>query len=72
MGETCVVMGPFTLSRALTESRRQDDERTFHVESSLIFPTAGCPVICHGLVDAPHLNGKLGEVRDICNISTGL
>ena len=31
-------------------------------------PCKGCPVICHGLVSQPHLNGELGDVatyRDI-------
>ena len=30
-----------------------------------MIPEKGCPVICHGLVSAPHLNGELGEVRDM-------
>jgi hypothetical protein len=32
-----------------------------HVASDLIQPLFGCPVICHGLVSASHLNGKVGE-----------
>ncbi len=38
----------------------------------MIYPRAGCPVICHGLTNAPHLNGKLGEVRSISEDSAGL
>jgi hypothetical protein len=30
-----------------------------------VIPTKGCPVICHGLVSASHLNGELGVVRNI-------
>ena len=43
-GELCIVTGP------ITKPRSEDDERTFHVDSDLIFPDIGCPVICHGLV----------------------
>lgn len=28
-------------------------------------PDNSCTVICHGLVSAPHLNGELGEVRNV-------
>ena len=28
-----------------------------------MLPCIGCPVICHGLISASHLNGKLGDVR---------
>ncbi|KAL3761499.1 hypothetical protein ACHAWU_006529 [Discostella pseudostelligera] len=52
-GEICVIIGPI-----------EDDEgRPFGVASTLIYPDIGCPVICHGLINAPHLNGKLGDVR---------
>lgn len=27
-------------------------------------PAKCCAVICHGLVSASHLNGRLGDVRD--------
>jgi len=40
-----------------------EDERTYHIANKLMIPCAGCPVICHGLVSASHLNGMLGEVR---------
>ena len=30
-----------------------------------MIPSKGCAVICHGLVSAPHLNGELGEVRNV-------
>lgn len=32
---------------------------------NLFVPSLGCPVMCHGLVGATHLNGKLGEIRQI-------
>ena len=30
-----------------------------------MIPSEGCAVICHGLISASHLNGELGEVRNI-------
>jgi hypothetical protein len=63
--EVCVVMGP------VTEPRQVDDERTYRVENRLLLPLIGCPVICHGLVSASHLNGELGEVRKSTNTKTG-
>ncbi len=35
------------------------------MSSHLIVPTNECPIICHGLVRASHLNGKLGFVRNL-------
>ena len=64
-GEICVVQGPVTVPRKL------DDERVFHIEHNLLLPI-GCPVICHGLVSASHLNGELGEVRNKKQNGTGL
>jgi hypothetical protein len=64
-GEICVVTGP------VKQPRQEDDEITFHVANNLIIPAKGCPVICHGLVSASHLNGELGEVRALSNNITG-
>jgi hypothetical protein len=63
--EICVVTGP------ITEPRRKDEEREHCVQSNLILPNKKCPVICHGLVSAPHLNGELGEVRNMKQDETG-
>ena len=57
-GEICVVSGP------ITEPRNSADERMYHIANNCVIPRKGCPVICRGLVSAPHLNGELGEVRD--------
>jgi len=65
--EVCVVMGPVTV----TEPRQVDDGKTYRVENRLLLPFAGCPVICHGLVSASHLNGELGEARTSTNTKTG-
>ena len=58
-GEVCVLTGP------IKQQRQEEDERIFHVANNLVIPAKGCPVICHGLVSASHLDGELGEVRAI-------
>jgi hypothetical protein len=65
-GENCVVTGP------IKQPRQEDDERIFHVANNLVIPAKGCPVICHGLMSASHLNGELGEVRALSNNITGI
>ncbi len=62
----CVITGP------VKQPRQEEDERIFHVTSDLIVHIGGCPVICHGLTSASHLNGKLGEVRAIRNDRNGI
>lgn len=57
--EICVVQGP------ITKPRKVDEKRIYRVEIYLTLPFKGCPVICHGLLSASHLNGELGEVRNI-------
>jgi hypothetical protein len=64
-GEICVVTGP------VKQPRQEDDERIFHVANDLVVAANGCPVMCHGLVGASHLNGELGEVRAYHNNITG-
>jgi hypothetical protein len=65
-GEICVVTGP------ITNPRNVDDERIHHIENHCIIPDKGCPVICHGLVSSSHLNGELGEVRNVKRDVTGI
>ena len=55
-GDICVVTGP------VTKPRKIEDEIIICVQSNLIVPTISSAVICHGLVSASHLNGRLGEV----------
>jgi hypothetical protein len=56
--ETLIIIGPITHPRNIANERtmqlRQDQVPT---------PYFGCPVICHGLVNNPLLNGELGEVK---------
>ena len=35
-----------------------------------MIPSEGCAVICHELISASHLNGELGEVRNIKHSGT--
>jgi hypothetical protein len=58
-GEILVVQGP------ITKPREVDKERIYRVESYLTLPFKGCPVIFHELLGASHLNGELGEVRNM-------
>jgi hypothetical protein len=53
----------YTVKKA--RRKRAEDEETFTVTSDdLIYPK-GIPVVCHGLVNASHLNGKIGDVRTL-------
>jgi hypothetical protein len=58
-GEICVVQGP------IKKPRQIEEERIHNVEWNLVVPAKGCVVICHGLISASHLNGELGEVREV-------
>jgi hypothetical protein len=63
-GEICVVTGP------IAEPRQINGERIFHVGSDLIVPNKSCPMFCHGLVMASHMNGKVGDIRGVHNTRT--
>ncbi len=84
-GAICIVIGPIvdgkfrslryendgaicTVVVPIVDEKRQK----LRVPSAMVYPIAGCPVICHGLINAPHLNEKLGEVRSISEDSAGL
>ena len=61
-GEDCIITGPVPGSDPFLDF---DGWQRSCIPSALVFPAIGCPVICHGLVNASHLNGKLGEVRSV-------
>ena len=65
-GEICIVSGTVAQPRSL------EDERIYHIASNLVMPKNGMPVICHGLVSASHLNGELGEVRNLKQDESGI
>lgn len=64
-GKVCIISGPITQSRFDLREITIDEGQTCGIASALVIPAVGCPVICHGLVNASHLNGKLGDVRSI-------
>jgi hypothetical protein len=55
-GERYVVTGP------ITDQGEVKEKHEFYVACEIVFPCPGCPVICHGLKAATHLNGKLGSL----------
>ena len=65
-GEICVVQGP------ITKPRQVDEERIYNVEWNLVVPVKGCVVICHGLKSVLHMNGELGEVREVTTNGAGI
>ena len=56
-GKHIVLKGPVACPRKV------DEERTIATMSSNIIPQVGCPVVCCGLKDATHLNGKIGDLK---------
>jgi hypothetical protein len=56
-GERCLVTGP------IADRAEKKGEQELYVASDIVFPCPGCPVICHGLTAATHLNGKLATLR---------
>jgi hypothetical protein len=57
----------YVLTGPITKPRKVNEERVFNVTSDHVLLQAGCPVVCRGLKNAPHLNGKLGQVKSIYN-----
>ena len=63
-GEICVVTGPIVdVTSPIADENNEG--QLFRVESAILLPKPRCPVICYGLINASHLNGKLGEVRSM-------
>jgi hypothetical protein len=65
-GKTCVVTGP------IANPRREDLEEITYFANDRILPVIGCPVMCHGLVSAPELNGQFGGVKCCLNRPDGV
>jgi len=53
-GEKIIVNGP-----------HWSEEKEIIFDTKDAIPVLGTPVICHGLIESNHLNGKIGEIRDI-------
>jgi hypothetical protein len=43
-----------------------EEEKEVKISESEIIPYMGTPVICHGLQHETNLNGKIGDVREVC------
>ena len=57
----------YVLTGPITKPRKVNEERVFNVTSDHVLLSAGCPVVCRGLKNAPHLNGKLGQMKSVYN-----
>ena len=57
-GQNLIFAGPFQ-----TYDDEEEGWNFFCIVSALVIPMPGCAITCHGLINASHLNGKLGEVR---------
>ena len=64
-GELIALKGPITWPQTSLASRHMEEKEggMTTVKSSSVFPHISCPVICHGLKQASHLNGKIGDIR---------
>ena len=65
-GDKCVLKGPWAKLNCPQEEARNinaEEIKTIVVESDTVLLSPGTPVICQGLKNASHLNGKIGDVR---------
>jgi hypothetical protein len=67
-GDSYVVNGPVP-ANLVGELRSLDEEKTFAIPSADIVFTRALPVMLHGLKKAAHLNGEIGDIRDLCRLS---
>ena len=56
-GDKYLVTGP------IADRAEVKGELELYIACDIVFPCPGCPVVCHGLKSATHLNGKLGSLR---------
>ena len=68
-GMSCVVRGPVVEStgesRSSSSSMQEQEENmlTLSLPITDVLPGPGTPVVCLGLIERAHLNGKLGDTR---------
>ena len=63
-GLSCVVRGPMPTSPGGTSSGYEEGMMsTLSFPVTDVLPGPGTPVVCQGLVDKAHLNGKIGDTR---------
>ena len=57
------VSSSYIIQGPVAEPRREDEEKTLKVPIEDVLLLAGTPVVCCGLKNAAHLNGKVGDAR---------
>lgn len=62
--DKCVLNGPWAKLNCPPEEARNLEVKTIVVESDKVLLSKGTPVVCQGLKNASHLNGKIGDIRD--------
>lgn len=55
--------GKYVVKGPVAHPRTPDEEQTMTVAIIELDIRKGTPVVCHGLKNAAHLNGKIGDVR---------
>jgi hypothetical protein len=53
--QVCIITGPLADSNRVKDGEGE----SFCIPSKSIFPETGCPVVCHGLLNAPHLRSMV-------------
>ena len=56
--------GKYIVKGPISSPRTPDEETTMTVAIDEVNIRQGTPVMCHGLKNAAHLNGEIGDVRD--------
>jgi len=59
--------GKYVVNGPISDPRKPDEEEIMTVAMNDIILIQGSPVMCHGLRNAAHLNGKVGDTRSFDN-----
>ena len=65
-GKKCVLWGPWAQMGVREEDTRwlaEEEKRNITIDADKLILLPGTPVVCHGLKNASHLNGKIGDAR---------
>jgi len=62
-GLICVVKGPVVEFSGGSSSMQEEHMLTLSLPVSDVFPGPGTPVVCQGLSESAHFNGKIGDTR---------
>ena len=66
-GMNCVVRGPIVEAAGGSSSMQEEHVLTLSLPVTHVFPGPGTPVVCRGLSERAHLNGKIGDTRGFNN-----